>query len=183
MHICKICQKRISTYTKINGIGHNTANRRYCLECSPFQQHHRGIPQTGQRGHPRSINEPKQCTKCKQILATSCFYPKYSKVTSTGSLSSYCKKCYYRYQLSKDTENKKKAIALLGGKCVECGYNKHWAAMQFHHTGKEPKKFGWNQLRHQSWSTIIKELKKCVLVCANCHIIHHSLDNKQQNFL
>jgi hypothetical protein len=81
-----------------------------------------------------------------------------------------------RYQL----ERKLKAVKHLGGKCMHCGFSDHPAALQFHHrdpaeksmglTGKElssPKKYDWE-------TVIVPELKKCDLLCSNCHAIHHS---------
>ena len=69
---------------------------------------------------------------------------------------------------------KKKAIEYLGGKCSRCGYNNHYAAMQFHHV--EKKDFAWNKLRLLNWERTKEELDKCVLLCANCHAIVHSLN-------
>jgi len=49
-----------------------------------------------------------------------------------------------------------------------------WAAMQFHHIDK--KDFTWNKLRPLNWERTQSELDKCVLLCANCHAIIHSLN-------
>jgi len=71
-------------------------------------------------------------------------------------------------------DRKKKAIEYLGGKCSRCGYSDHYAAMQFHHV--EKKDFVWNKLRLLNWERTKEELNKCVLLCANCHAIVHSLN-------
>lgn len=65
---------------------------------------------------------------------------------------------------------KLKAIALLGGKCQNCGYKKHPGGLEFHHIDATTKSFsisGGGLSR--SWVKIKAELEKCVLVCANCH--------------
>ncbi len=62
---------------------------------------------------------------------------------------------------------KERAIALLGGKCVICGYDKCPAAFDFHHMDPTQKDFVISS--KMSWEAIVEELKKCVLVCANCH--------------
>jgi len=77
---------------------------------------------------------------------------------------------------------KLKAIEYLGGKCKICGNDK-WYNLEFHHnTGK--KECNINSLKEYRWSKIEKELKKCVLYCANCHQEYHFLkrnskDNRQ----
>jgi hypothetical protein len=65
---------------------------------------------------------------------------------------------------------KLRAVQLLGGKCQLCGYNKHPGVLEFHHVDASSKSFsisGGGLSR--SWLKITQELKKCVLVCANCH--------------
>lgn len=88
----------------------------------------------------------------------------YSK-NLTGSNMSY-----------KDLKNwrsrtKLRIIDAMGGKCVCCGYNTHYSALELHHIDPSKKKFNIGGIRANavSWSTIVQELKKCVLLCANCH--------------
>ena len=58
--------------------------------------------------------------------------------------------------------------------CVTCGY-KHPAALDFHHV--EQKKS--NRKVHQivgdghSKKRILEEIDKCVVLCSNCHRVHH----------
>jgi len=87
-----------------------------------------------------------------------------------------CKACFNKYCAARWIKKKKMAIDYLGGKCVKCGYNKHYAAMHFHHTSPENKSFVWSKLRLTSWKKITKELDKCALLCANCHATYHSLE-------
>lgn len=68
---------------------------------------------------------------------------------------------------------KKMAVEYLGGKCVECGFNKDVAALAFHHIRGE-KKFNINGSNlNRSWAKIQAELDKCELVCINCHRKKH----------
>ncbi|MGZ6005366.1 MAG: hypothetical protein ACXWLH_04415 [Candidatus Saccharimonadales bacterium] len=65
---------------------------------------------------------------------------------------------------------KLKAVKLLGGSCTFCGYNKHPGVLDFHHIDPESKSFGISSRGFsRSWQSIEAELKKCILVCANCH--------------
>ncbi|AHB40681.1 TPA: hypothetical protein DHW62_02145 [candidate division WWE3 bacterium] len=62
------------------------------------------------------------------------------------------------------------AVEYLGNKCNLCGYNKCFAALEFHHKDGQKKDFGLaSRGLTRSWETIKRELEKCVLVCSNCH--------------
>jgi 5-methylcytosine-specific restriction endonuclease McrA len=69
------------------------------------------------------------------------------------------------------------AIKLLGGKCKKCGWHGNQAAMQFHHINPDEKDFIIGNVGNKSWDSIKKEMQKCVLLCANCHMIEHSTKN------
>jgi predicted HNH restriction endonuclease len=60
------------------------------------------------------------------------------------------------------------AIESKGGKCQVCGYNKYQGALDLHHL--RDKEFGIGDKGYtRSWAKIKEELKKCILVCSNCH--------------
>ena len=59
---------------------------------------------------------------------------------------------------------------LLGGKCVICGYNKYAGAFDLHHTEPSRKSFAVSvKGLSYSWKSILREARKCVLLCKNCH--------------
>lgn len=65
---------------------------------------------------------------------------------------------------------KQMAVEALGSSCVICGYCRDVSALDFHHIDPKTKSFGISDSGiTRSWSQIEAELKKCVLVCANCH--------------
>jgi hypothetical protein len=66
---------------------------------------------------------------------------------------------------------KERMILSLGGKCCICGYKKTHRSLCFHHLNKNEKDFILGSVRAnaKSWSKIVGELKKCVLLCMNCH--------------
>ena len=66
------------------------------------------------------------------------------------------------------------AIKYLGGKCNNCGWHGNQAALQFHHTDPKAKDFVIGNVANKSWDSIKAEIKKCILLCANCHSIEHS---------
>jgi len=69
---------------------------------------------------------------------------------------------------------KNKCISFLGGKCENCGYNSCKEALDFHHLDPSEKDFNISGSHCRSWDKIESELKKCVLLCANCHREIHS---------
>ena len=56
--------------------------------------------------------------------------------------------------------------------CKICGYNKSNYAKHFHHLDKNNKR-EVSQMNQHSLKEVKKEIKKCVLVCANCHAELH----------
>jgi hypothetical protein len=50
-----------------------------------------------------------------------------------------------------------------------CGYNKNLAALDFHHVTPEDKKFLVSQNRYSFSEETMREIDKCLLLCANCH--------------
>ena len=71
------------------------------------------------------------------------------------------------FKAGKRRENKIRLIQVFGGKCIYCGYNKNAAAMEFHHRNAKEKEINFNI--YLSFDKMLKEAKKCDLVCANCH--------------
>lgn len=65
-----------------------------------------------------------------------------------------------------------KAIEYLGGKCSKCG-NDNIFVLSFHHINPNEKEKNINDLTSSSWSVIEKEIKKCILLCENCHREEH----------
>lgn len=57
----------------------------------------------------------------------------------------------------------------MGGKCQICGYDKCYQALEFHHINPEEKEFTISYNQNKSWKTMSKEIKKCTLLCSNCH--------------
>jgi hypothetical protein len=69
-----------------------------------------------------------------------------------------------------------KALKYKGAKCALCGYDKCERALQFHHIDPEKKSFAIGS-KLIAWEKLKKELDKCMLLCANCHLeTHYALD-------
>ena len=86
----------------------------------------------------------------------------------------YQREYYWRKRKHVKRDSKRRWIERLGGKCTRCGYNKCLEALHFHHVDPSTKSFAvfdtWRSDR-----LIEEELKKCILVCANCHAELHQM--------
>lgn len=106
-----------------------------------------------------------------------------------------CSKSKIAYYLNNTTKQKtidrtrkirfkirKELKDIYGSCCSICGYSKCLAALQFHHLNPKNKKFGINEALKSnikvSKEEILEEIKKCILLCANCHFEIHCPDEK-----
>jgi hypothetical protein len=56
--------------------------------------------------------------------------------------------------------------------CKDCGYSNHAQALQFDHIDNNKKASVSNLIRSDySWKTILEEINKCEIRCANCHAV------------
>ena len=79
-------------------------------------------------------------------------------------------KKYYRWQKKARKERKLKLAELLGGKCVICDYHRCAKALEFHHVDESTKEDkGCGLCFLSRWDKLLEEIKKCVLLCSNCH--------------
>ena len=61
-------------------------------------------------------------------------------------------------------------VAEAGGRCAGCGYDRCFAALQFHHLDPSTKSFTLSSNGvTRSLARAREEARKCVLLCANCH--------------
>ena len=148
--ICVDCGENFPLLIKVDGKKRNLCNRKRCLKCSPFR-----IKGKVEYLQPRKFY--KECVLCGKQRGLR-----------------LCRSCRTRIKRFRDKE---KAIRLLGGKCVDCNFKGNHAAFVFHHLDSNTKSFTIGSIANRRWELIEKELKKCILLCANCHRIRHSKRN------
>ena len=75
------------------------------------------------------------------------------------------------YNRKKDRINKSREEIkkIMGGKCSKCGYNKCMASLEFHHHAGNKEGQVSRMIQDFSKEKSLKEAKKCILLCANCH--------------
>lgn len=118
----------------------------------------------------------KNCIICQSELKT----PKIKYCSNN------CKQKAHYYKHVKNNPNttysqykradvrKKEFIALKGGKCSKCGYNKNYSALHFHHLKDKSFPLDSRNIGNRSMKSLLEELSKCELLCANCHAEEHN---------
>jgi len=85
-----------------------------------------------------------------------------------------CGKCRKR---AKCNGVKAALVKWKGGACSICGYNKCVAALDFHHKDESQKDFGFGGSGYgYNIKKLLPEIKKCILICSNCHRALHFPD-------
>jgi hypothetical protein len=118
----------------------------------------------------------KKCKTCGSKI------PSKSPITGkyTPKNRQRCYNCAPTQQKQNNKEErrrrKEELVKMLGGSCVECGYNKSIRALSFHHINPEEKEFdiSANGFLLKDWSMVVAEAKKCCLLCLNCHAEFHN---------
>jgi hypothetical protein len=91
----------------------------------------------------------------------------------------------YHSQYLRAWSRKLKYIEILGGACSECGYKNNIAALEFNHIDPNNKamKLDARKLSNTKEETLLQELGKCNLLCANCHREHHYPEMELSNVM
>jgi len=82
----------------------------------------------------------------------------------------------YKNQQERGLFRKIKLMQMFGAKCNECGYDKNFACLTFHHKNPKTKKFclDLRVCSNKSWKSLLEEVAKCELLCNRCHGEHHN---------
>tara|TARA_Y100000034_G_C6853007_1_gene387210 strand:- start:426 stop:1067 length:642 start_codon:yes stop_codon:yes gene_type:complete len=111
-----------------------------------------------------------KCVKCDLTKPTDCFYKLKSK-TRTGRHKT-CKDCHTLRKKQKWRALKEKYLNALGAYCHNCGHDEFIASLQFHHV--QEKDMNISQIVYSESGKVHEELKKCCVLCANCHSAFHA---------
>jgi hypothetical protein len=131
----------------------------------------------------------KTCCKCKETKPTSAFY---KRSTTRDGLQRQCMVCsksndksYYvrnqdtlkaRYKRERTTrvQSHKQRIIAASPHCMICPET-DICCLDFHHVDPAQKSFTLAEsYAYRTWEVIFEEIKKCVLVCKNCHAKIHT---------
>lgn len=163
---CAVCGGKIPVRVKIDGKYRNLQNRTKCLHCLPF----------GQSPYRKKSPEEKRAYGAEKARR---WYRKEREKLGRDPMQ------------ARSETRKKEILSLVGGKCQFCDYGRCLRNMAFHHVNEEEKCFPLSSREFQfSWKKLIKELKKCVVACHNCHgeiheglIGHNLVEEKNKIFM
>jgi hypothetical protein len=137
--------------------------------------------------------ETKKCTQCGEEKEICDFFFKNKK---TNKLHSQCKSCYKekrknkehyakykeeyleRINIRKKIKTSENRVNLLEyfktHHCVVCAESNP-IVLDFDHKDEKEKKYGISSMIYSyNWTTILAEIEKCDVLCANCHRIRTS---------
>lgn len=145
--LCLNCSNIVPKFFYIGSKRISGQRRKYCLDCSPFGKHN-----TRKLEKPSADGSTKQCPDCNDWH------------TQRGNR---CFRCYFN---KRKVEVSQRVAAIVGAACWICGYAKTKRNLCFHHTNAATKKFNLTTRELMlKWDRVFTEMKKCVLVCCNCH--------------
>ena len=129
--------------------------------------------------------ETKKCSGCKQELPVSEFH---KHRTHSSGYQAYCKSCARKKQeetyesrnktqRDKRKENWLRVLEMFDNKCGHCGLESEYTSVyDLHHVDPTQKEISVGKIMHYNWDKIEPEVKKCILLCANCHRILHETE-------
>ena len=175
---CPICNKEL-TYTQKHNWKSGEENNTRCYKCRVVNR--KGSNVECDWCKTPLYRRPSQLKKRKTHFCSHDCQCKYSSEHLSGKNNKLWKggeevnhKKYNELIRKRKIENKQKVINILGGKCSVCGYDKCLNALECHHINPKEKDELICKLLSKSWGvTIENEVKKCKLLCANCHREHH----------
>ena len=156
---CKICKGDL-TNTQLN------ENKSICIAC------------LSKKEELKKSKIRTTCIVCGTILTEeNCYRQKRKNGYKTYSK---CKKCHNKFIYFRLVKLKQDMIYKMGGKCMLCGHEYHYSVYDLHHIDVSVKEFSWNHLKFQNKATREEELKKCLLLCANCHRKVHLIEKVEE---
>lgn len=142
MRICK-CGNEIPNTKIIDGKRRNLRNRTVCLDCLPF-------------GESNFRQKTKEEIRSANAEKSRRHYHRRKAKLGVDPI-----------RLLRETR-KQEIIDAIGGSCQLCGYDKAVRNLAFHHISNKEFELSSRGFQY-SIEKIIAEVRKCILVCHNCH--------------
>ena len=181
---CLKCKNNIPFSKTINGKRKSLKNRKFCLNCSPYKEKKQRkvfcrncgekIPSIIKiNGEIKNLGSRKFCILCSPVNShnTKKYINQKSRVGCYSDWDEEIKIKHRKFGKKCRDNRKQKLVELSGGSCLRCGYSKCLRALSFHHRNPKEKEFELNKSNlRKPWKMILKEHKKCDLLCVRCHL-------------
>lgn len=97
--------------------------------------------------------------------------PRHGEVAHVRGSRGYfrCRTCRVEAVIRRRRKVKHLLVEEAGGRCRLCGYERCVAALEFHHLDPHAKEFGVSQRGAHGIERLRAEIRKCILLCSNCH--------------
>lgn len=147
---CTVCGKEMEA---------QKSTKKYCSRACENKA--RIIRRQENKDKPKNENGmiEKECTICGKK-----FFPK----TAAANQRKCCYECFPDGKQLMRSEFLNIIRKNQGGKCSRCGYDKYTGALEFHHKDPLKKDFTIGD-RDFKLEECVEEIKKCVMICSNCH--------------
>lgn len=160
--LSKMVEGGMSQYEIANSLNRSQSNIRYWLKKFKLKTKNLSFKEIGIKDY----SDTKCCVKCGENKTIDDFY----KRRGNSGTSAYCIECTKTQSKERHNQFKKELVNYKGGACQNCGYNKYYGALEFHHINPNEKDFSFGKVKICTLNDEIKnELDKCVLLCSNCH--------------
>lgn len=182
---CKVCQykqDKIRIYNKKHGIKPEIIIKttKICMICLE----EKSLDEFYNRGKNRKDSYCKLC-KNDKIIDLQNRYKQEGRCIICGKNSNnkrWCAECVIKLNNRRRNKTKKikeQCVKYLGGECEDCGMKTEvYEIYDFHHINQNEKETKLSNMIHglKSWEYIKGELDKCIVLCANCHRIRHTIE-------
>ena len=132
----------------------------------------------------------KTCTRCGEIKPLDAFAKNSKRKDGRQSWCRYCKSTYDKQQYHANSERRRQIkdankrnrnrnrefvqrYLKIFGACKHCYYGDH-RVLDFHHLDGSKKEFNIAHGKYYSLAKLKTEMRKCIVLCANCHRIEHA---------
>lgn len=126
------------------------------------------------------LEDTKKCSSCNEVKSLSDFYSNGYQPNGKKKYKGKCKVCDNKSRYDSFKYKLDLVLKELGKeyKCEKCGYDNNTSALHFHHLDPAKKDFELSEISKTTSIDTIRdivseEIKKCIILCSNCHMEEH----------
>jgi 5-methylcytosine-specific restriction endonuclease McrA len=161
----KTCPNCLKDFVSTN------VRKKYCCKACWTKYHIKQVRELSLASYFR-MNK-RFCKKCGKEFAV------HERTNNKSFGKRYCQSCSnlaHKEAARKWQENARKCFREMKEEigCQRCGYNRYGGALDFHHKKPSDKKMRITaQMFHTKHKQTMQEVKKCIVLCRNCHAELH----------